>query len=43
MRNLLHWIGTAIDTQPFYSEEIRLVRLAIATWRFRLPGVARLG
>jgi hypothetical protein len=43
MRNLLHWIGAAVDTQPFYSEEIRMVRFTIAIWCFRLPGVPRLG
>jgi hypothetical protein len=41
MRNLLHWLGAAIDAQPFYSEEIGMIRLAFETWRHRLPTIDR--
>jgi hypothetical protein len=41
MRNMLHWLGVAIDTQPFYAEEIGMIRLTIETWRHRLPGIDR--
>jgi hypothetical protein len=41
MRTLLHRLGAAIETQPFYSEEIRAVRFAVEAWRFRLPDLDR--
>lgn len=42
MRTLLHWLGTAIVTQPFYAEEIGMIRLTVETWRHRVPGIDRL-
>jgi len=37
MRNLRHWVGTALAAQPFYSEEIKLVQLMFQAWSPRLP------
>lgn len=41
IRNLLHWIGAAIESQPFYSDEIRTVRFIMASWRIGLSGLPR--
>jgi hypothetical protein len=39
MRNVLHWLGAAIEAQPFYANDIGMIRLAIETWRHSLPGI----
>jgi hypothetical protein len=38
---LLHWLDTAIVAQPFYAGEINAIRMAVGTWRYRLPLIDR--
>jgi len=40
MRSLWQWLCTALIAQPFYSEEIRGIRLACQMCRHRLPHLA---
>jgi len=35
MRKMLHWIDSVVDAQPFYPDEIMVIRMAIAALRFR--------
>jgi hypothetical protein len=36
MRTILHWVDTAIATQPFYPDEIGMLRLTLQVWRYQL-------
>jgi len=39
MRSLLRLIGRAIVAQPFYSDEIGMLKLTFETWRGTLPAI----
>lgn len=41
MRTILHWVGSAIAAQPFYADEIGMLRLSFETWRHKLPAIDR--